>query len=130
MTIATKYAPPNATRPAAIANEEMLRFLSFVDQIDSEAEVGLHLPLPKPFYRMSIFILRQHLEAKLVTVTALAAASGVPYATAMRRIDDMLAQGLVIRRSRGKGSKSFSLHPSRELIDSWYEYARLLKPSS
>jgi len=73
MTIATKYAPPNASMPASIANEEMLRFLSFVDQIDSEAEADLHLPHPKPYYRMSIFLLRQHLEAKLVTVTALAA---------------------------------------------------------
>jgi multiple sugar transport system substrate-binding protein len=126
MNIQTKTVRA-AGQPAVMTNEEMLRFLSFVDAIDAEADLGLHLPSPNACYRMSIFLLRQHLEAKLVTVTALAAASGVPYATAMRRISEMLDQGLVIRRPKGKGSKSFSFHPSRELIDAWYGYARRMK---
>ncbi|MCB1489747.1 MAG: extracellular solute-binding protein [Bauldia sp.] len=105
----------------------MLRFLNFVDQIDMEADVGLGTSNSNACHRMSIFLLRQHLEAKLVTVTALAASSGVPYATAMRRIDDMLAEGLCIRRPKGKGRKTFSYHPSPQLIDSWYDYARRVK---
>ena len=99
-----------AAEPAAIiTNEEMLRFLSFVDQIDIEADIGLQLSSSNASYRMSIFLMRQHLEAKLVTVTALAAASGVPYATAMRRIDEMLESGLAIRRPKGKGRKTFCI---------------------
>ncbi|MEO8666926.1 MAG: extracellular solute-binding protein [Bauldia sp.] len=127
MNIQTTAVRAPAEQPAIMTNEEMLRFLSFVDEIDTEADLGLHLPSPNACYRMSIFLLRQHLEAKLVTVTALAASSGVPYATAMRRIAEMLEQGLIIRRPKGKGSKSFSFHPSRELIDAWYGYARRMK---
>src|SRR4029079_17388972 len=113
MDIRVKAPEGHTDQPAVMTNEEMLRFLSFVDEIDTETDIGLNLSSPNACYRMSIFLLRQHLEAKLVTVTALAAASGGPYATAMRRIDEMLAQGLVIRRPKGKGSKSFSFHPSR-----------------
>jgi multiple sugar transport system substrate-binding protein len=127
MDVRVKNPPTHVDQPAVMTNEEMLRFLSFVDQIDSEADIGLQMSSPNACYRMSIFLLRQHLESKLVTVTALAAASGVPYATAMRRINEMLARGLVIRRPKGKGSKSFSFHPSRELIEAWYDYARRMK---
>ena len=88
-----------------ITTEEMLRFLSFVDQIDMEADTRLQLSSPNALYRMSMFLLRQHLEAKLVTVTALAAASGVPYATAMRRIDEMLEQGLVDPPAEGQAAQ-------------------------
>jgi len=119
--------PPRSDGSAVMTNEEMLRFLSFVDQIDMEADVGLQLSSVNACYRMSIFLLRQHLEAKLVTVTALAAASGVPYATAMRRIDEMLKEGLCIRRPKGKGRRTFSYHPSPKLIDAWYDYARRVK---
>jgi len=121
--IDTKGAEPQGV----LTNEEMLRFLSFVDQIDIEADIGLQLSSSNACYRMSMFLLRQHLEAKLVTVTALAAASGVPYATAMRRIDEMLERGLAIRRPKGKGRKTFSYHPSAQLIDAWYAYARRVK---
>jgi multiple sugar transport system substrate-binding protein len=119
--------PQAADSAAIMTNEEMLRFLSFVDQIDTEADIGLQLSSSNACYRMSMFLLRQHLEAKLVTVTALAAASGVPYATAMRRIDEMLELGLAIRRPKGKGRKTFSYHPSPKLIDAWYAYARRVK---
>jgi multiple sugar transport system substrate-binding protein len=123
----TKIQTEGLDPQAVMTTEEMLRFLSFVDQIDIEADIGLELSSSNACYRMSMFLLRQHLEAKLVTVTALAGASGVPYATAMRRIDEMLERGLAIRRPTGKGLKTFSYHPSPKLIDAWYAYARRVK---
>ena len=70
MNVTTK-AVRAPEQSAVMTNEEMLRFLSFVDQIDAEADIGLGLPNDNACYRMSIFLIRQHLEAKLVTVTAL-----------------------------------------------------------
>jgi multiple sugar transport system substrate-binding protein len=45
----------------------------------------------------------------------------------MRRIDEMLDKGLIIRRPKGKRKKTFSFHPSPALINAWYGYARRLK---
>ena len=129
-------APPLATaiktqaRPTPqplTTKEEMLRFLDLVDEMENETEHALPCRSVDPFYRMTIFLVRQHLEAKLVTITSLAAASAVPYATAMRRIEQMIDQGLILRRPRTRTGRTFSLHPSEQLIDSWYGYARRLR---
>lgn len=105
----------------------MLRFLDFMEEIETEAEHVLPVRASDPFLRMTIFLVRQHLEARTVTVTSLAAASAVPYATAMRRIDEMIERGLIVRRPRTKSGKTFSLHPSQAMIDAWYDYARRVK---
>lgn len=110
-----------------VTKEEMLRFLDFVDEVETEADHVLPCRAVDPFYRMTIFLMRQHLEAKMVTITSLAAASAVPYATAMRRIEQMVEQGLILRRVRTRTGRTFSLHPSPRLTDAWYDYARRVR---
>lgn len=112
---------------AILTREEMLTFLDFLDEIADEAERGLPLKSPDPYQKIMIYLMRRHLEARLTTVTTLAFASGVPYATAMRRIGEMTAEGLIIQRPRTRTGKSFSLHPSPQLIEAWYDYARRMK---
>lgn len=85
------------------------------------------LEITEPSWNMVLFLLRRHLENKLVTVTSLAQAADIPYTTAIRKIDDMLEQGLIIKRARTTTGKSFSLHPSEELIAHFHEYALRIK---
>lgn len=110
-----------------MAKDEMLRLLDFLEELETEAEHVLPLREADPYYHLTLFLVRQHLAARPVTVTSLAAAAPTPYATTMRRIDKMVAQGLIVRRPRSKTGKSFSLHPSQKLIDAWYDYARRVK---
>lgn len=110
-----------------LSKEEMLRFLDFLDELGSEAEQSMELLADPACFRMMGFLVRQHLDAKLVTITALAAASGVPYATAMRRIEEMLEKGHIVKRSKTKTGKSFSLHPSERMLAGWYDYTRRVK---
>jgi len=111
----------------ALTREEMLRFIDFMEEIETEAEHVLPRRGIDPCYRIMLFLMRQHLDARLVTVTSLAAASSAPYATAMRRIEEMVEAGLILRRPRTRTGKTFSLHPSQALIDAWYDYARRIK---
>jgi len=112
---------------AIFTREEMLAFLDFLDEITDEAERDLPLKSSDPYQKIIAYLMRRHLEARLTTVTTLACASGVPYATAMRRISEMIEAGLIIQRPRTKTGKSFSLHPSQQLIKAWYDYARSMK---
>ena len=111
-------------RPEPVRREDMLQFLDLMDALEREADHTLPLRLRDPYLAMTLFLVRQHLDAKLVTTTALAAASRAPHATAMRRIQEMERADLLVRRARTRSSKSFSLHPSQTLLDTWYEYAR------
>lgn len=77
--------------------------------------------------KMVLFVMRRHLEGKLVTVTTLAQAADIPYTTAVRRIDHMLDEGLLVKRPRTSTGKSFALHPSAELVSRFDTYARSIE---
>jgi len=130
--------PPRARRAAgalpsgerqAFTPDEMLAFMDFLEEIEAEGESVLPLFTPDPYLSMSLFLMRNHLEGKLTTVSSLAAASGAPYATAMRRIGDMTGRGLVDQRPRSASGKTFSLHPSPALIEAFSDYAHRIKLS-
>jgi multiple sugar transport system substrate-binding protein len=70
-----------------------------------------------------MFLVRNHIEGKTVTASTLVAASEVPYATARRKMDEMLKAGIIEQRPRTKTGKTFSLHPSADLLVSWGQFS-------
>ncbi|MEP0325219.1 ABC transporter substrate-binding protein [Bauldia litoralis] len=105
----------------------MHTLLDTAEQLETATEQALPL---KPGYRemrMVIYLLRSHLAGRLVTSAALAAASGMAFATAMRGINDMWKRGLIVKRARTATGRSFSLHPSAELLAQWQDYAERLR---
>jgi len=109
------------------SNRDIVRFLDFVEQMEGESARRLALKAGYREMRIVIHLIRNHLLGQLVTSTSLAAASGLSYGTAMRAIDDMLARGLIIKRPRTPTGRSFSLHPSADLLAQWQDYARRVR---
>ena len=109
------------------ARTEMLQILSFLDKFGDELEDTIALFAPNPYFRMTLHLIRGHLEAKVVTPTSLIGASRVPYATANRRLKEMIDADLIERRPRTSSGKSFSLHPSEKLIDQWMQLSSRVK---
>ena len=107
-----RFTPPRA-------KTEMLQIITFLEELGDELEDTVELSAPNPNLRMTLLLLRGHLEGRVVTATALIGASRVPYATANRRLKEMLEAGLIEQRPRTKTGKSFSLHPSEALIEQW-----------
>ncbi|WP_238365751.1 extracellular solute-binding protein [Mesobacterium pallidum] len=105
----------------------MLQILSFLDDFSDEIEDSSDLFAPNPVLRMVLHLVRGHLEAKIVTPTSLIGASRVPYATANRRLRDMVEAGLIEQRPRTKTGKSFSMHPSEALLEQWMQLSGRLK---
>jgi multiple sugar transport system substrate-binding protein len=101
------------------ATADMLVVLSFMEDLGHEFGNASDLFAFTPNLRISMHLIRGHLEGRLTTMTSLIGASLAPYATANRRIKDMLEAGLIDQRPRTATGKSFSLHPSVSLVEQW-----------
>ncbi len=55
---------------------------------------------------MGADLMRSHLRGQVVTMSSLASASEVPFASAMRRIHKLIEQGDIETQERGPNSKS------------------------
>ena len=71
---------------------ESLEVLSFLEDLSDELEDALDIIAPNAHLRMALHLLLGHFEAKTVTPTSLIDASRVPYATANRRMKEMMKQ--------------------------------------
>ncbi|WP_029061204.1 extracellular solute-binding protein [Labrenzia sp. DG1229] len=105
------------------AKTEILKALTFLESFEDELDGLIEISAPNPYVKMSAYLVRRHLEAKVVTPTSLIGASGVPYATATRRLRKMIDDGLVEQRPRTSSGRSFSLHPSAEMLEAWTQFS-------
>ncbi|WP_299971327.1 extracellular solute-binding protein [uncultured Roseobacter sp.] len=103
------------------AQAETLEILSFLEEFSDELEGALDIIAPHAHLRMAVHLLQGHFEAKTITPTSLISASRVPYATANRRLKEMVEDGLIEQRPRTKTGKSFSMHPSEKLLAQWMQ---------
>ncbi len=112
-------ARPATTRPAA----ELERVVGFLTDVCTEIDAALDPNTPNPHLNMILHLLHGHLEGRQVSASSMVSASGVPYATAMRKLADIQSAGLVEQRPRTRTGKSFSLHPSQPLLDRFAQIA-------
>ena len=125
MNLSGIHTEPRAVSPQAMT--EMLEVVAFLEEFGDELAGTLDLFAPNPFYRMALHLMRGHLEGKVITPTALVSAAGVPYATATRRLKDMVEAGLIEQRPRTKTGKSFSMHPSERMLEQWMQMSGRLR---
>lgn len=112
-----------AALPERPAGAEVERVVRFLGEIGVELDTSLEPNTPNPHLNMILHLLRSHIEGRLVSASSIVAASGVPYATAVRRLNEIQAAGLIEQRPRTRTGKSFSLHPSPQLLDRFRQLA-------
>ncbi|RYH08744.1 ABC transporter substrate-binding protein [Tropicimonas sp. IMCC6043] len=103
------------------ANADLLQSITFLEKFGDELEGTIELVAPSPIIRMALHLIRGYLEGRVVTASSMIGASHVPYATANRRMKEMIEAGLVEQRPRTRTGKSFSLHPSPQLLEQWVQ---------
>jgi len=111
---------------AAVAPDP-LRVVSFLSDLCTEIDTSLDPTTPNPHLNMVLHLVRGHLEGRQVSQSALVATAGVPYATAVRKLNDLSQAGLIEQRPRTKSGKSYSLHPSPKLLERFTEFADRLE---
>ncbi|MBF9029047.1 extracellular solute-binding protein [Rhodobacterales bacterium HKCCE3408] len=103
--------------------QDHLQALSMIEEFSAEFDNALGISHPNPFLNMAVMLLRNHVEGRTSTATALISTSGLPYATARRKLEEMQQAGLIEKRARTRTGKSFSLHPSPVLLERWRQLA-------
>ncbi|MDU8913946.1 ABC transporter substrate-binding protein [Aestuariicoccus sp. MJ-SS9] len=123
--------PPNTADPGNFFNEmsahELERFLEFVSRFMAETQDALLLGMPAREVPIMVQLMRSHLRGRLETPSSLIDSSGLARGTAHRLIEEMVETGLIVKRPRTRSGKTFSLHPTRQLIDAWVNYLRRVK---
>ncbi|MFT5869928.1 MAG: multiple sugar transport system substrate-binding protein [Paracoccaceae bacterium] len=114
---------PAVANSAPDGHVDFLQTLAMIEDIVSEVDGTLEISHPNPHLVMTSQLVRSHLEGRTVTASALIAISGAPYATARRKLVELQDAGLIEQRSRTKTGKSFSLHPTAELMARWSRVA-------
>lgn len=118
------YETTDRQHAFGVSGREMIRFLDFIEQLGNETERALSIKTGYSETRMLVTLLRNHLAGKLTTSSSLIANSGLTYGTAIRAIDSIMERGLIVKRPRTSTGKSFSLHPSEQMLQEWQELAR------
>ncbi|KAA0916756.1 extracellular solute-binding protein [Aquicoccus porphyridii] len=120
-SIHSGYSAPTgaATAPAATVSPELERVVRFLMGLSMELDNALDPSTPNPHLNMILHLMLSHSEGRVVSPSSLVSASGVPYATATRKLAEIEAAGLIERRPRTRTGKTYSLHPSPDLLRSF-----------
>lgn len=119
MNVMRGHTQSSATSP--LVKPSAVEVLAFLEDLSDELDDALDIGTPNAHLRMALHLLKGHFDAKTVTPTSLISASHVPYATANRRLKEMIEAGLIEQRPRTTTGKSFSMHPSETLLSQWMQ---------
>lgn len=110
-----------------MSNHELHRFVEFIDRFERETTSCLSLRPATREVQIMLHLMRSHLEGRIETPSSLIAASGLSRGTAHRIVQEMIESGWIVPRPRTRTGKTYSLHPSEALIETWLEYAQRMK---
>lgn len=103
---------------------ETLRIIGFTSRFLSEARTMLPVSSELRELKIVVELVHSHFTGRLTTMASLTAASGLSYGTAVRAIEEMLAAGLIAKRPKTRTGRSFSLHPSTELLSRFQAFTQ------
>ena len=106
---------------------ELLRIIAFLERVRAPYQELMPIAEEDASWNILLYLMKQNLSGAPVTISTLASVANIPYATAMRRIHQLIDSGHVIKRPARDGAKSFVLLPSPELADSFTRYAKRVK---
>ncbi len=119
--IQSGYSAPAGAVPASVVkvSPELERVVRFLMALSMELDTAIEPSTPKPHLNMILHLMLSHSEGRIVSPSSLVSASGVPYATATRKLAEIERAGLIERRPRTRTGKTYSLHPSPGLLQSF-----------
>src|ERR1041384_6130489 len=106
---------------------ELLRVVDFVTRTRAPFVELVAGAQEDPSWTITSHLIRAELLDRPVSVTQLIKASGLSYGSAARRLQRLIAQGLIVKIPVGATGKSHVLRSSAALRDSFTQYAHRIK---
>ena len=73
-------------------------------------------------WKIFSYCIKNNIQNKLTNITSLINISGLPHSTGLRKINKLIEQKKLIKKSKTKSGKSFSIHPSVKLVNDFKSY--------
>ena len=67
-------------------------------------------------WKIFSYVIKNHTNNKITSITSIINYSNLPHATGIRRINKLIKNKKLYKKSKSKSGKSFSIHPSSKLI--------------
>ena len=107
-------------------DHELLRILSFINEIRAPFS-AVDSTDDAAAWRIVSYLVQSELRGYPVTITKLAIASELSRGTAIRRIQKLIDEGVIVREAAGASRTRAHLRPSKELMSRVSAYARSVK---
>ena len=99
-----------------VDNKKLLKLIDLIDKTfllfkkkfkDSNFEAD---------WKIFSYVIKNHSSNKTTSITSIINYSNLPHATGIRRINKLIKNKKLYKKSKSKSGKSFSIHPSSKLI--------------
>ncbi len=110
-----------------MTEHEILRIIAFLERVRSPFQDLIPIAEEDPSWNIILYLMKQSLIGTPVTISTLASVANIPYATAMRRIHEMIDAGHIVKKPTREGARSFVLLPSDKLSENFLNYAKRVK---
>ena len=67
-------------------------------------------------WKIFSYVIKNHSNNKITSITSIINYSNLPHATGIRRINKLIKNKKLYKKSKSKSGKSFSIHPTSKLI--------------
>ncbi|MFD2236584.1 extracellular solute-binding protein [Aureimonas populi] len=105
---------------------ELMRVVSLLDRLRQRFAEAFPEAEPDDWRVLSPLV-RLHVQSRPITLSGLVTLSGLPYGTATRHIQRLLALGLFERRLRRAGGKRFLYYPTSDFLERFSRFAAGVK---
>jgi multiple sugar transport system substrate-binding protein len=124
---ATAHLQPDSSESPPVNDYELLRVIDFLERTREPLRRALLIADEEPVWHVITYLIRAHVKSQPVTQSALVQMTGLPYATALRLVNRLVQEDQIIKVPRSRTGKTFTLHPSEQLLQSFMAYAREIK---
>lgn len=106
---------------------ELLRIITFLEQIRFPYDRGIGVSKPDPYWNLVLSAMKAYLKGDALTKSALAASTGIPFPSAMRKIQELIEAGEILQVPKKQYGSSYVLEPSPKLKSEFVKYAADIK---